>query len=72
MRPRKPDWMQRRATAPAAPFTPAEDAELANMVRCGLDCTYYKLGLPDRPFGQILDRRLQLIQAGRLERAPAI
>lgn len=68
---RKPaSWRRRPKTA--APFTQDEDRELTQMVRCGLDCTYYQIGLPDRGFGEILERRLQLIQSGKLERARAI
>lgn len=73
MRRRKPSWMQPHAAQmPAAPFNADEDAELTNMVTCGLACEYYRIGLPHRPFGQILERRLQLIQAGALQRATAI
>lgn len=56
----------------AEPFTAEEDAELCNMVRCGLDCVFWQAGLPHRPLGQMLHRRLQLIQAGELTRARPI
>jgi hypothetical protein len=65
---RHANWKRR---APAAPFTPAEDAELARMVACGLASDFWHLGLPDRPFGEIAERRLQLIQAGAVRR-PAL
>lgn len=55
-------WSRRRA----APFTPAEDAELCQMVRCGLAVEFYKDQLPGRPFGEILSRRLDLIESGRV------
>lgn len=68
---RKPRSWRRRPIA-ASPFTQDEDHELKQMVRCGLDCDFYQVGLPHRSFGEILERRLQLIQAGELERARAI
>ena len=39
------------------------------MVRCGLASEYYQTVLPHRPFGEILERRLQLIETGQLQRA---
>lgn len=66
---RNPTWRRR---SPAAAFTPNEDAELCQMVRCGLSVDFYSVGLPGRPLGEILDRRLQLIQSGQLRRAPSI
>lgn len=68
----RPIWSRRRRSAPLAPFTAQEDAELAQMVRCGLSCDYYRSHLPGRTFGEILDRRLQLIQSGQLQRAAPI
>jgi|TARA_Y100000815_G_scaffold141107_1_gene127664 hypothetical protein len=70
--PSKPISWRRRAKAPAAAFTLEEDAELKDMVRIGLDCNYYQVGLPDRGFGEILERRLQLIENGQLQRAREI
>jgi hypothetical protein len=61
----KAQWKRR---APASPFTAAEDAELVRMVACGLASDFWHIGLPDRPFGEIADRRLQLIQAGAVAR----
>jgi hypothetical protein len=63
--------MARRSTqrqAPAAPFTPAEDAELVAMVACGLASDFWHVGLPARRFGEIVERRLTLIQAGAVVR----
>jgi hypothetical protein len=42
------------------------------MVRCGLSSEHYQLGLPHRHFGEILDRRLELIEAGQVQRARAL
>lgn len=58
-------WSRRRHP----PFTPEEDRELCQMVRCGLASEYYQASLPGRPFGEILERRLQLIETGQLQRA---
>ena len=69
---RRPASWRRRARTQAAPFTLEEDAELKQMVRIGLSCDYYKLGLPDRGYGEILERRLQLIETGQLQRAREI
>ena len=69
---RRPASWRRRARPPAAPFTLDEDAELKQMVRIGLSCDYYRIGLPDRGFGEILERRLQLIETGQLQRAREI
>jgi hypothetical protein len=55
----------------AAPFTPSEDAELARMVGCGLASDFWHVGLPGRRFGEIAERRLQLIEAGAVRR-PAL
>lgn len=62
-------WRQRQ---PARAFTVDEDRELCAMVRCGLAVEHYALGLPERSFGELLERRLQLIEAGELQRARAI
>ena len=70
--PRAPASWRRRASTQAAPFTLEEDEELKQMVRVGLSCDYYKLGLPHRGFHEILDRRLQLIETGQLQRAREI
>lgn len=65
---RNPHWS--RPTG--RPFTPAEDQELCAMVRCGLASEYYQDVIPNRPFGEILTRRLELIEAGQLARAREI
>lgn len=65
---RRPDWTPRSGR----PFTPDEDQELCQMVRCGLASEYYQTVLPHRHFGEILDRRLHLIETGKLSRAPEI
>lgn len=68
MRRRNPTWTPRRTR----PFTPQEDQELCQMVRCGLSAEFYKDNLPGRAFGEIVDRRLDLIKAGVLRRARPI
>ena len=69
---RRPASWRRRARTPLRPFTIEEDAELKQMVRIGLCCDYYKLGLPSRSYGEILERRLQLVETGELQRAREI
>lgn len=58
-------WAQR--TAPA-PWTPDDDRELQQMVECGLSPDYYQVGLPHRYQGEILERRLMMIEAGVVAR----
>ena len=65
---RRPNWTPRSGH----PFTQDEDRELCTMVRCGLSSEFYQQALPHRHFGEILDRRLQLIETGQLQRARAI
>lgn len=55
--------MARRKPAPL-PWTEDEDARLADMIQCGLCVDFYPVGLPSRPLGDMLERRLQLIDAG--------
>ncbi|HQS70010.1 MAG: hypothetical protein B7Y36_08315 [Novosphingobium sp. 28-62-57] len=68
MRRRNPTWTHRRTR----PFTPAEDQELCQMVRCGLSIEFYKDNLPGRSFGEIIARRLDLIKAGAVQMARRI
>lgn len=67
----RPLWTKRK-DPPPQDWCAADDAELCQMVRLGLDSHYYQVGLPHRTFGDILARRLQLIKAGQLQRAPDI
>lgn len=60
-RPRNLTWSRPEQ---AAPFQPHEDAELCQMVGCGLSIEFYRENLPGRAFGEILDRRLTLIKSG--------
>ena len=64
-----PSWRKR---PPPAPWTAEEDAELANMITCGLCAYFYQVGLPHRPFGEILQRRLDLVHSGQVQRARPI
>jgi hypothetical protein len=63
-----------RTSAPirhARPFTAAEDRELINMARCGLAVDFYTAAI-ERPLPELLERRLQLAEAGELELAPLL
>lgn len=51
---------RKRKREPWPDWTPEDDAKLREMVTIGLSVDYYKLGLPHRHFGDILDRRLTL------------
>lgn len=64
----RPNWTPRSGR----PFTQDEDRELCTMVRCGLASEYWQQSLPHRHFGELLDRRLELIEAGELQLARAI
>jgi hypothetical protein len=64
-----------RTSAPirhARPFTPEEDRKLADMAGCGLAVEFYPTVIPDRPLGELLDRRLQLREKGELQLAPLL
>jgi hypothetical protein len=63
---RAPAWRKR---PPPPPWSPEEEAELAAMVRCGLSVDHYQTKLPGRMMGDILARRLELIEAGQVQRA---
>lgn len=56
----------------ARPFTEAEDRELIAIARCGLAIEFWKGAIPERPIGELLERRLQLREAGELELARPI
>lgn len=58
-----PAWKARPAPSP---WTPDEEAELANMCRCGLSVDYYKTALPRHDFGTILEKRLTMREAGMI------
>ena len=61
--------MRRRRRSPSpGPFSPEEDETLREMVSIGLDSTFWKVGLPHRPFGDLTNRILEL----RIPRAPLI
>lgn len=65
----RPPSSWRRRQYPKA-WTPEEDKALADMIRCGLSVDYY--ALPGRSFGEILDRRLELVEAGAVAHPKAI
>jgi hypothetical protein len=54
------------------PFTEAEDKELKALATVGLSVDYWKAAIPDRQLGELLERRLQLREAGELELARPI
>lgn len=64
-----PTWQQRPQ---GEAWSPEEDNELCAMIGCGLSVDYYPDALPGRAFGDILDRRMTLIDAGRAHRPAAI
>lgn len=59
-------WKQRNL----APWTPTEDAALTSIATMGLCTTFsseaYRNALPDRRYGEVLERRLELVEAGSL------
>jgi hypothetical protein len=57
---------------PMQPFSDADDAKMIDMARCGLVIEGYRAAFPDRRLGDILERRLQLREEGRLELAPLV
>ncbi|WP_225205073.1 hypothetical protein [Novosphingobium huizhouense] len=65
---RKPAWSRPLAV----PFTPQEDEALCQMVRVGLSCDYWQAQLPGRTFGELLERRMDLIDRGVLRSARPI
>jgi hypothetical protein len=68
----RPRYPSRRGPQPLErqPWTPDDDAKLIDMVRIGLCVDYYGPSFPDRRFGDILERRLELREAG-IVRKPA-
>jgi hypothetical protein len=61
-----------RTSAPlgiARPFTPDEDRELIALAAVGLSVDYWQRAIPERPLGELLERRLQLREAGELQLA---
>jgi hypothetical protein len=70
-----PRRRRHRTSAPvgiARPFTPDEDKELVAAARCGLAVEFYSAAIPGRTTGELLERRLQLREAGELELAPLL
>jgi hypothetical protein len=55
-------------TATPPPFSAEEDAEIVRMTECGLSSEHWPVALPGRTVGQILARRLELIDAGACPR----
>jgi len=65
----RPPSSWRRRPGPR-PWTDEEDAEIINATGCGLSVDY--LHIEGRTFGELMERRLELIEAGRVQRARAI
>lgn len=56
-------WTQRaREIALRGPWKAEEDAELINATSCGVCLEYVTIG--DRTFGELLERRAELVAAG--------
>lgn len=53
-----------RANPPRLPWTPEEESKLIEIASIGLDSAFWHLALPNRRFGEIADRRLELREAG--------
>jgi hypothetical protein len=51
---------RRKRRPPPRPWTPDEDRRLSAMIRLGLSCDYWHIEFPDRRFGEIAERRLDL------------
>lgn len=60
----------RRKTSTPQPFTEAEDEKLIEITRIGLTPFAWPAALPERTFGEIVDRRLTLQEEGRCPRTP--
>jgi hypothetical protein len=64
-------WRERaREEAQRGPWKPEEDAQLIDATRCGLSVDYIAIG--DRTFGEMLQRRLELLSSGAVQRAREI
>jgi hypothetical protein len=63
---------RRRALSPPRPFTEAEDADLIEMAEIGLSIEAWAATFRGRTLGELLARRLELREAGRLKIAEAI
>jgi len=55
-----------------APWSPDEDAKLADMVNLGVTTEAWPVQFPARRFGEVLERRLELIEAGRCQHPPLL
>ncbi len=63
-----PNWS---AKPDGGPFSRDEDAQLIDMIICGLDSHFWQTAIPRR-FGELLKRRCQLIDAGTVQLAREI
>lgn len=59
-----PAW--KRPWPEPKPWTPEEEARLIDAAGCGLSCDYWKDIFPDRRFGDVADKALNLREAGQL------
>jgi len=51
---------RKKTIAPTRPWSPEEDEALAEICSIGLASDFWRLALPDRRFGDIVDRRRDL------------
>lgn len=51
---------RRRARPQLRPWSDDEDQRLRFMLGCGLAADFWKTEFPDRRFGEVLERRLEL------------
>jgi hypothetical protein len=61
-----------RVRQQARPWAPDEERLLIDAVSCGLSSYFWRYAFPDRQFGEIADRRLELIEAGVVRLAKLI
>ncbi len=67
--PKPASWRKR---PPRRPWSPDEDDALADMLSCGLAVEFWQHELPERDFGDILQRKLELVTTGQAQRAMEI
>jgi hypothetical protein len=65
----KPSWHRHRLKPTITrPWTAEEDAEVIAIANCGVNSWAWQTNLPDRSFGEIAERRLELREAGEAGR----
>ena len=56
-----------RKVDPRPPWSDDEDGQLIEVAQAGLCCTKWDAIFPDRRFGDIAERRMELVDAGRIK-----